>query len=230
MNKFDEYKKNILKGLERFAFIRSPLSVFKDAVEYNAWNVAIHTLPIKQEERLQRMREIVKGYENERDKEIFRRICNDMIKMLSESLDNYGDHLGEMYMELAPKNKHAGQYFTPYHVSLMCAKMTIGAINIQDKDVITFNEPACGSGGMMVAAAETLKELGINYTMNAVFVAADIDRFCVLMCYLQTSFIGLPAIIQHQNTITMECWDSLITPAFALQYFRFMNALKGDKK
>ena len=85
MNKFDEHKKNILKGLERFAYIRSPLGVFKDAVEYNAWNVAIHTLPIKQEERLQRMREIVKGYENDRDKEIFRGVCNDIIQMLSES-------------------------------------------------------------------------------------------------------------------------------------------------
>ncbi len=230
MNKFEEHKNNILKGLDRFAYIRSPLSVFKDAVEYNAWNVAIHTLPVKQEERLNRMREIVKGYENERDKEVFRTICNDIILMLSQSLENFGDHLGEIYMKLAPKNKHAGQYFTPYSVSRLCAKIVIGENPNKDKEIITFNEPACGSGGMIVAAAETLKELGINYTMHSVFVAADIDKFCVLMCYLQTSFIGLPAIIQHQNTITMECWDSLITPAFALQYFRFMNALKGENK
>ena len=221
-----DYKKRIIKNLDSFLYKRNKVQVFTDAVEYNALKLAIVVSPQKQEERIKRIKEIFDTYyADEKDKQAFDSICLDMTDMLSKMIDHYGDHLGEIYMELSGGKKAAGQYFTPYHVSRLLAEMTVGQSDLSDDKILTLNEPCCGSGGIIVATAETLKEHGINYTNNAVFVANDIDRNCALMCYLQTSWAAMPAVVLHQDTLTLQTWDKFITPAFALQYPKFVKAL-----
>ena len=219
----EDYKKSIINDLDYFVFKKDRLGVFRDAIEFNALNVAIHTTADKQQERIDRMKEILSAYGDNDDKKKFQNVCGNITEMLVGMLDNYGDHLGEIYMELSPKQKSSGQYFTPYCVSKLMAHLNIDEL-FQDeipKKVVTFNDPCCGSGGMLVAVADVLNERKFNYTNDALFVANDIDRTCVYMCYLQTSFAGMPAVVKHQDTLTQECWDSFITPAYALQYPKF---------
>lgn len=220
-----DYKKQIIKNIDFFLYKRDKIQVFTDAVEYNALKFAIIVSPKKQEERIMRIKDILDTYADEKDKQHFDTICSDMSDMLSQMIDNYGDHLGEIYMELSGGKKAAGQYFTPYDVSRLMAEMTVGQTDLSKDKILTFNEPCCGSGGLIIATADALNERGFNYTSNAVFIANDIDRNCALMCYLQTSWAAMPAIILHQDTITQKAWDEFITPAFALQYPKFVKAL-----
>lgn len=221
-----EYKKQILNGIDTFLYKRDKIQVFADAVEYNALKLAIVVSPQKQEERILRIKDILDVYySDEKDKQAFDSICLGMTDMLSKMIDHYGDHLGEIYMELTGGKKAAGQYFTPYHVSRLMAEMTIGQSDLSGDKILTFNEPCCGSGGIIIATADALNARGFNYTNNAVYVANDIDRNCALMCYLQTSWAAMPAVVLHQDTITQKTWDEFITPAFALQYPKFVKAL-----
>ena len=224
-----DYKKRIVKNLDSFLYKRNKVQVFTDAVEYNALKLAIVVSPQKQEERIKRIKEIFDTYyADEKDKQAFDSICLDMTDMLSKMIDHYCDHLGEIYMELSGGKKAAGQYFTPYDVSRLMAEMTVGQSDISGGKILTFNEPCCGSGGIIVAVADALNSRGFNYTNDAVFVANDIDRNCALMCYLQTSWAAMPAIVLHQDTITQKAWDEFITPAFALQYPKFVKALSAN--
>ena len=93
----------------------------------------------------------------------------------------------------------------------------------QDKDeILTINEPCCGSGGMVIAAMDVLQnDYRFNYAHNCFVVCEDIDINCVHMTYLQLSLAGVPAIVKHENSITRETWDIWETPAFIMQYMRF---------
>ena len=87
---------------------------------------------------------------------------------------------------------------------------------------MTINDPACGAGGMLVAALETLdRDYHFNYAYNCFMLGEDIDIRCVHMAYLQLSLAGVPAIVKHTNSLTRETWDVWKTPAFLMQYMRF---------
>ena len=53
---------------------------------------------------------------------------------------------------------------------------------------------------------------GFDYRHNTFFVAQDIDIRCVWMAYIQLSLYGIPAMVIHGNTLTMEEWDRWYTP------------------
>ena len=134
----------------------------------------------------------------------------------------FSDYLGEIFMQCNMGNKHAGQFFTPYHVSKLCAKIAVGTPNKSDGKMLTLCEPCCGSGGMVLAAIDMLKnDFGINYATDCFVDCADIDLRCVHMAYLQLSLAGVPAIVKHQDALTNKIWSVWKTPALVFQYPRF---------
>jgi hypothetical protein len=46
--------------------------------------------------------------------------------------------------------------------------------------------------------------------------AVDVDPKCVHMSYLQFSFLHIPAVIVHGNSLTLEEFDRWYTPAHIL--------------
>ena len=68
-------------------------------------------------------------------------------------------------------------------------------------DKITINEPTCGGGAMVIAAAKVLKEKGINYQQAMEVVAQDLDWKGVYMCYVQLSLLGISAICVQGDTL-----------------------------
>lgn len=129
------------------------------------------------------------------------------------------DYLGELYMNSQTSSKKAGQFFTPYHLSEMCARLV--SIDFESNDVITVDEPACGSGGMLLAYANILRDHGINYSEKLFCHGADLDGRCVRMAYIQLSLAGIPAIIHRRNTLTMETYEEWHTPAYVFNYLKF---------
>ena len=106
------------------------------------------------------------------------------------------DMLGDIYMHLEISSSHLGQFFTPYHLCLLMARM---AADGEEKEVV--NEPSCGAGGNVIAFAQALREKGINYQEKMVAVCQDLDVKAVYMCYIQLFLYGIPAVVFQSNTL-----------------------------
>ena len=142
----------------------------------------------------------------------------------------FDDYLGELYMLSETSNSKAGQFFTPYSVSKACAEACIDEKTVNEyieKDkIIKLNEPACGAGGMIIAAIDILyNRYRLNYSRNVFVECSDVDQRCVHMTYLQLSLIGVPAIVYQRDTLTMKTWQKWETPALIIQWLRFRNIL-----
>lgn len=120
------------------------------------------------------------------------------------------DALGELYMSLDLGNAGTGQFFTPYSVSLLSARMTIADVSalISDRGFATMAEPTCGSGGMVIATAQVFRDAGVNYQKHLHVTAHDIDITAVHMAYIQLSLLGVPAVVVHGDTLSLETRDT----------------------
>jgi type I restriction-modification system DNA methylase subunit len=114
------------------------------------------------------------------------------------------DFLGNIFTEANLTNSKTGQFFTPYHISHLIAKIIIGNNELQKDRVCKVYDPCCGAGGMLIAGAMVMKEQGFNYQQNAFFIGTDIDARCARMAFIQLSLLGAPAIIICGNTLTNE--------------------------
>ena len=54
---------------------------------------------------------------------------------------------------------------------------------------------------MIIAAAQTLKEKGVDYQRKMRVVAQDLDWKGVYMCYLQLSLLGIDAVVAQGDTL-----------------------------
>ena len=194
-------KRDIIKKLNAMSGSRSPYEVFCDWVELMALSIqnscqVLHG-PVWQK-REETYKQLIKPY-GESGREFV-----ELFGMLVETLDTeMTDALGDIYMLGGMGNKNTGQFFTPFHLSLACAKMTVP--KIPDGEHWALNEPSCGGGGMIIAAARALKEQGENYQRKMRVVAQDLDWKAVYMCYVQLSLLGIDAMVVQGNTLA-EPW------------------------
>jgi hypothetical protein len=137
-----------------------------------------------------------------------------MLGVLVEALEIAPrDFLGPIFCEIASSDR-AGQFFTPYHLSRAMAEMTLrdakgmlAANERRGQSFIALQEPACGSGGMCLAANEVLRAEGIFIERRAHWVCIDIDPRCCAMAFLQLNLTGASADIVHGNALSVEVWD-----------------------
>ena len=71
---------------------------------------------------------------------------------------------------------------------------------------------------MVIGAVWAMQRKGIDYRRKSFFVAQDIDIRCVWMAYIQLSLYGIPAVVIHGNTLTMETWSQWYTPCAAVPF------------
>lgn len=114
------------------------------------------------------------------------------------------DFLGDIFGSLNLHNEWHGQFFTPYHIGSMMARMQLPDKPVEElwTKPITICDPCCGAGCLLIACANEAKNLGINYQEKMVFYAQDIDRIAALMCYIQLSLLGCKAFIKIGNSLT----------------------------
>lgn len=119
--------------------------------------------------------------------------------------DGPDDVLGDIYMKADMGSKSAGQFFTPFHLSVLCSEIglrgQIESYKSGELRKIEINEPTCGGGAMILAAARVLKDNGVNYQKAMEVVAQDLDWKGVYMCYVQLSLLGISAICVQDNTL-----------------------------
>jgi len=132
----------------------------------------------------------------------------DVFCLLVESLERnpFQDFLGGMYMELDMGSKSHGQCFTPFGVCQAMANMVMTEEMVRkqldERGWISINDCACGAGATLIAAAERLMQMGINYQQTALFVAGEIDTTVAMMCYIQLSLLGCAGRIRIGDTLT----------------------------
>lgn len=129
------------------------------------------------------------------------------------------DILGDLYMTLGLGNARTGQFFTPFSVSTLLAQMTVGdaIAQLDERPFITLSEPAVGSGGMVIAVADALRDQSINYQRQLHVTAQDIDITAVHMAYVQLSLLYIPAVVIHGDTLKVEQLDTWPTPAHVIE-------------
>ena len=130
--------------------------------------------------------------------------------------DEPTDALGRLYMQLELGNKDTSQFFTPYEVSKLMAGLTFNAeelkAKVEERGYITLSEPAAGAGGMIIAFAEHMREIGLNPQTQLHVTAVDIDITAVHMTYVQLSLLGVPAVIVHGDVLRLQEWSHWRTP------------------
>lgn len=203
--------KSLLKFIQELSHGYSTWQVFADFLELSALAVA-NRVDLRQfDKREAQYLQTIGKYKPEQ-KLIFPKMFECLVMALEEGFD---DVLGKTFHALELHNKYSGQFFTPYEICRMISRMTIDS-DVKDKiaqnGFVTMSEPACGSGAMALAAAHGMKDDGINFSTSMHVTAVDVDIKCVHMAYLQLSLLGIPAIVVHGNTLTLEEWDRFYTP------------------
>ncbi len=125
------------------------------------------------------------------------------------------DVLGDVFMRLEAGDRGMGQFFTPYPVSLLIASVSLAdALQLlETRPFITLSEPSCGAGGMVIAATQVLEQHGIDYRRRLHVTADDISPLAVHMTYVQLSILGVAALVNRRNTLSMELFEVWPTPA-----------------
>lgn len=221
MEKID-YLKEFMTKLQSLDRSRSLTIVFKDFLTLCTCSFAqtIH----RSDELEQRYLQTVKQYTKEQAEE-FSKLLAFLVMALEEK---YQDFLGEVFMRLNLGNSSIGQFETPYTVSKFMAEINFSELEISQKIVnnhlITLSEPCCGSGGMIIAFAETMKEHNFNYQKHLYVEAIDIDEISFMMAYIQLTLLGIPAKVIQGDTLTLKFQQVLYTP------FYFLNGVYAKLK
>ena len=98
------------------------------------------------------------------------------------------DVLGTVYMELVGQygQKALGQYFTPWPVASMMARMVYHDAVIPDVGLYRMSDPACGSGVMALAFASSVMDSnGPEVLKRVSFTGIDVDYLCARLFALQ---------------------------------------------
>ena len=214
--------KEILKDIEFFRykyhiteFLQDCFSMFAIAIS-NRFDIANY------KEREEEYLKTINKYSKEEQDKICS-ILGKIILLYGGEKSQYNDFLGSLFMLCNSFSKEFGQFFTPYSVSKLMAKLVVKNYDLT-KEVVVVNDCCCGGGGLLIACVEELERQGVPKERILV-VGQDIDRRCVNMSYIQLSLLGIPAVILKGDTISYKFNDIWRTPAYYLNFNKFEQAL-----
>lgn len=197
------YKKEIADTIQGISGKYNPYQIFRDWCEMYAISIQ-NSCVFWHDAVWQNREDIYNSLWNKYDEHEHDAFVK-MTGLYAVALQNeIGDLLGEIFMESGAGNASAGQFFTPFHVSEIVAKIGIDdqIVQIDGNDQIHLSEPSIGSGGMIIATAKYLKEKGINYQKRLKVVGQDLDWLAVYMSYIQLSLLGIDAVIVQGDTLS----------------------------
>lgn len=211
------------KALMDDSYSSNRYDVFRDFLEvaFITFSQAVYklrtgTIDAKREERYLQIMRSHKGYAK-----TFPRALGILVDGLERQEH---DFLGDVFGAIGANDKtYKGQCFTPYSLCKAMAEMTFGDITKESwvkegRGRLTFSEPACGGGAMVLACHRALLDRGFTpYDYHA--TAVDVDSKCYHMTYIQLTLCGVPAHVVHGNTLSLEEWDAMPTLVSAMTYF-----------
>lgn len=195
-------EKEFLKLFDQLTYSRSAWQVWEDLMTVMACSIsnAVDRTPDKFKRREEQYERSIK---NLGGVEIPAQMLGTVVMALEENPNQ--DFLGRLYMNLNLGSHWHGQFFTPYHVSELMAKMTIGEgcrAEIEEKGYVSVCDPCVGAGAMLIAAATAFRKYKVNYHTSVLFIGQDIDSVVAKMAYIQISLLGCPGYITIGNSLT----------------------------
>ncbi|RYY49288.1 MAG: SAM-dependent DNA methyltransferase [Chitinophagaceae bacterium] len=192
--------KELLNAFEHYAYGQSLYTAFTDMLD---WTL----LPFKRYENKSEQQAALDTYRNH--KKVNELI--ELVKMIGDLAEGFRDPLGELFMQ-AISNGHNGQYFTPEPICDMMAMMQMGDL----ADGSKINDPACGSGRMLLAAAK------IN--RSSLLYGADLDITCCKIALLNMLLNSLTGEIARMNTLSNEFYkgfkvDTMLVDGYHMPYY-----------
>lgn len=230
-----DYKKEFCTLMDKFAFRYSRWQVWNDFLSLSAISMANVMPTPEKEEREEKYRSIIGSYRKE-EQDIFPQMLNLVVLALSDNPEQ--DFLGSLYHYLELHQEQKGQFFTPYHICEFMSEIQFSDTEadevLKEKSYISVSDPACGAGAMLIAFANVARKHGINYQEQVLFVAQDIDRTAAMMCYIQMSLLGCPAIVVIGDSLAKpfphpdnEVWCTLF---YYLNQWRFTSGDAGERQ
>lgn len=198
----DPHQKEFVKLVDATAHRFQRHDVFRDFCELAAIALSNAVDRAQYEAREARYLAILKRYRPD-EIERFPR----MLACLTHSLGlGFADSLGALFMAMELGNHWRGQYFTPYEVALLMARMTATDLQerIAQRGFVTACEPAAGAGGMVIALANAIHDQGLNPQQCLHVVAQDVDATAVHMTYVQLTLLHIPAVVLQGNSLSAE--------------------------
>lgn len=194
------YKKEMIKEFNRLSTRFDLWTVFNDFLIITSTALSNVVDKNNQKSRENMYKKTIAKY-NDKETESFSKL----LILLTHWLEaEPKDALGELFMELNLGNNNRGQYFTPMCICKCMASISLIDIDkhMKNKGYITLDEPACGAGATVIAIALHMRDLGYNYQKQLYVNATDIDMRAVMMSYIQFNLLGIPAIVNHHNTLS----------------------------
>lgn len=239
----------IVKTLKRLAHSRALREVWNDWLEAMALAFANmpgnSVAPLQDEQwtaRENRYLELVKCYKPEEWRELagLLGVLTELLEQLEEGGPDArrtnawrggGDPLGELFMSLEFGNADAGQFFTPWDLTMLKAQLTLGNVAdlAQRLGFVTVEDPAVGSGTTLLAVAAHARTQGVNPQTQMRFHGRDISLSAVHIAYVNCAIRGLPAVIEHGDTLRMEIWSRWETPAYIMGLWRYRRQHEPDE-
>ena len=208
-------KKFILDSIKRLGNRYGTHESFRDVVTCCAYSFA-NSVDFKEEREKEYLR-IINKYSDE-EKELFPKILTALVNEYTKAEEPV-DILGDIYENLNLTKKGSAQFFTPLDVCKVMAKITIdkdqSEKSIKERGYINVSDPACGSGRNLYAAYSELLDNGISNN-KILLVGDDLDLTCCCMTYIQLSLMGANAIVNHQDSLTMNRYDTFYTVSYAM--------------
>jgi len=205
--------KAFIKRITALDHEKSPYDTFRDFCEmaFCAYAKTTAPSPERAQELEDRYMQIVGTYRNKDTV----RAYPELLGLAANAIRQGCDFLGSVATEMEVLNARIGQFFTPYEVARMMAMMSLedAAALIGQNGFLTLQEPASGAGGMVLATAQTLQDNGFDPGLHMLVNAIDVSPLCFHMTFLQLSLRGIPALVEHGNTLSGERFARAWTPA-----------------
>lgn len=179
-----------LKHFEKLARRHSAEQVFDDYV-------TMSVCALSQQQMEKEYLSIVAKYNTEEVK-----LFPEMYGLMVIGMENMHDFLGHIYMEIRSKYKGSamGQYFTPEPICKLMDSITNNGTNYNSK----VNDPACGSGRLLLANAMNSKPFE---RLTKRYYGQDLDHLCIKMTLINCCLNGLLGEFYHMNTLSLKYYN-----------------------
>lgn len=225
-----DHRKELIKLIRQLSSKYSTWGVFTDFLAMAAISISNAVDWLHSSEREAQYMEIVGRYEK-REVALFPEMLAHLVGEMERHTEGPADVLGEIFHELELHNKYTGQFFTPQPVCDMMGLISLGdTAHLPERGYHTVGEPCAGSGAMVLGFANAMQTRKFDYHRQMVVTATDVDLKCVHMAYLQFSLYGIPAVVIHGNTLTMQEWSRWYTPVYILDGWVWRQSCGNEDK
>jgi len=192
-----ERGKKFLKLFDQLTYSRSAWQVWEDLMTVMACSIC-NAVDRRKEPYEKREKEYERAIKALGGVDIPAQMLGEVVMALEENPNQ--DFLGQLYMNLNLGSHWHGQFFTPYHICGLMAKLNIGEgcqKEIEEKGYVSVCDPCVGAGAMLIAAAAAFREYKVNYHTSVLFIGQDIDSVVAKMAYIQISLDD----VRHNRTV-----------------------------